>query len=119
MALDKKILSIDADDDDGVDIKSFTKFVLENTDRTKNSTAKQFDEIGQDLLYEIEVKKTRKELKKQKLIKYILKHDKDIVYSDRILESYSYEDIKEIYDQLKSKNVFRKVFHFIFNISSH
>ena len=118
MALDKKILSVDADDDDGVDIKSFTKFIFENTDRNKNSTAKQFDEIGDDLLYEIEVKKTRKELKKQKFIKYILKHDKDIVYSDRILKSYSYEDVKQIYDELKNKNIFRRVFHFIFNLSS-
>ena len=119
MELDKKILSVDADDDDGVDIRSFTKFVLENTDRTKNSIAKQFDEIGQDLLDEIEVKKTKKEAKKQKLIKYILKHDKDIVYNDRILKSYSYEDIKDIYDELKNKNVFRRIFHFVFNLSSH
>jgi len=118
MALDKKILSVDADDDDGVDIRSFTKFVLENTDRTKNSVAKQFDEIGQDLLDEIEEKKLRKEIEKQKLIPYILKHDKT-VYSERLLRTYSYEDIKEIYDQLKNKNVFRRMFHFIFNLSDH
>ena len=118
MKLDKKILSVDADDDDGVDIKSFTKFIFENTDRSKNSVARQFDEIGQDLLYEIEVKRTRKELKKQKLIKYILKHNRGIIYNDRILKSYTYEDVKQIYDELKGKNVFRRVFHFIFNLSS-
>ena len=119
MELDKKILSVDADDDDGVDIKSFTKFIFENTDRTKNSVARQFDEIGQDLLYEIEVKKNEKELKKQKLIKYILKHNRGIVYNDRILKSYSYEDVKKIYNELKGKSVFRKIFHFIFNLSNH
>jgi putative lipase involved disintegration of autophagic bodies len=118
MPIDKKILSIDADDDDGVDIRSFTKFVQQNTDRTKNSTANQFNELGEDLLAEIEEKKTRKEFQKQKLISYVLKHNKGI-YSERLLKAYSYEDVKDIYDELKNKNVLRRVFHFVFNLSNH
>jgi RNA:NAD 2'-phosphotransferase (TPT1/KptA family) len=114
MALDKKILSVDADDDDGVDIKSFTLFVQENTNRNKNSIANQFTELGEDLLGEIEEKKQRKETEKQKLIPYILRHDKK--YSQRQLNSYSFEDVKEIRDELKNKNIFRRIFHFIFNL---
>jgi hypothetical protein len=118
MAIDPKIISVDADDDDGVDIKSFTIFMQENTNRNKNSTANQFAELGEDLLIEIDEKKQRKELKKQKLIRYILKKDKGI-YTERQLKSYSYEDVRDIYMELKDSNLFRRIFHFIFNLSSH
>jgi RNA:NAD 2'-phosphotransferase (TPT1/KptA family) len=112
--LDKKILSVDADDDDGVDIKSFTLFVQENTNRNKNSTANQFSELGEDLLGEIEEKKQRKEIEKQKFIPYILKHDKK--YSQRQLNSYSFEDIKEIYNETRNSRPLRKALRFIFNL---
>lgn len=118
MSIDKKILSIDADDDDSIDIGSFVKIINENSDRSKNYTANQFTELGEDLLSEIEEKKLRKEIQKQKLIGFILKNDKRI-YSQRMLKTYSYEDVMQIYNELKSKNIFRRIFHFIFNLSNH
>jgi hypothetical protein len=72
MSLNKKILSIDYDDDDK-NYQAFNEFLDENTQRTKSKIANEFDKIGQDLLAEIEIKKLKKEIQKQKLIIYILK----------------------------------------------
>ena len=77
MALDKKILSVDSDDDD-VDIKSFSKYLQDDTLRQKNKIANEFQEIGEDLLTEIEKKNLKKEIQKSKYILYILKHDNRI-----------------------------------------
>ena len=115
MELNKKILSIDYDDDDK-NYQAFTEFLDENTQRTKNKIANDFEKIGQDLLAEIEIKKLKKEIKKQKLILYILKHSKD-VFSEHVLKSYTLEDVQEIYNELKqTRSTFTKFFHFIFNI---
>ena len=70
MDVDKKILSIDSDDE-SVDIKSFTIFMEDNTKRNKNKSANDFMEIGEDLLAEVEAKKVRQEQEKKKCIKYI------------------------------------------------
>jgi len=117
MVIDKKILSIDSDDDeDGVDIKSFTKFVEDDTKRNKNVLANQFTELGEDLLAEIEAKKLKQEIQKNTHILYILKHD-NRVYSEKTLKSYSYEDVLNIYNELKTRGTFlQKAFRFIFNL---
>ena len=114
MALDKKILSVDADDDDGVDIKSFTIFSEENTKRNKNVVANQFIEIGEDLLTEVEEKNRRKEREKKKYVRYIIRHSKKHTKSQLI--SYSLEDVKDIYKEIREKRPLRKAFHFIFNL---
>jgi hypothetical protein len=117
MALDEKIISVDHDDDDGVDIRSFTKFVEEDTKRNKNKFAKDFMEIGEDLLAEVEIKKARKEIQKHKYIIYILKHDDNTTYSEKTLKSYSFEDVLNIYNELKTRGTFlQRVFRFIFNL---
>lgn len=117
MAIDEKILSIDADDEEEVDIKSFTIFVEENTKRNKNVIANQFIEIGEDLLIEVEEKKARKEILKDKHIKYIMKHHDGSVYSEKQLKSYSYEDVLNIYNELKTRGTFlQRLFRFIFNL---
>jgi hypothetical protein len=114
MALDKKILSIDADDDD-VDIKTFSKFIQDYTERDKNKIAGEFQEIGEDLLNEIAEKNKRKDRLKARQSKYIHKHS--IRYSWNQLESYSYKDVQDIYDEIRSKkNFFSKAFRFIFNL---
>ena len=114
MALDKKILSVDADDDDGVDIKSFTIFSEDNTKRNKNVVANQIIEIGENLLTEIEEKNRRKEREKRKYIRYILRHSKTHIKSQLI--SYSLEDVKNIRDEIREKRPLRKAFRFIFDL---
>jgi len=120
MVEDKKILSIDADDDD-LDVKSFYKFTEEHNERSKNKMANELLEIGDRLLAEIEEKNKR--MKKQKIvfINYILRHSDryavDDSYSMNELLSYSYEDIRDIYNEVKDeRNVFKKLFRFIFNL---
>jgi hypothetical protein len=114
MVLDKKILSIDADDDD-VDIKTFSKFIRDHTERDKNKIADEFQEIGEDLLSEIAEKNKRKDRLKAKQSKYIHKHSIDYTWNQ--LESYSYKDVQDIYNEIRSRrNFFNKAFRFIFNL---
>ena len=118
--MDKKILSIDADDDD-LDVKSFYKFTEEHSERSKNKTANEFLEIGDKLLAEIEEKNKRKEKQRNLFINYILRYSDryavDDSYSMNELLSYSYEDVRDIYNQIKDeRNVFKKLFRFIFNL---
>lgn len=116
MSLDRKILSIDADDD-GVDIKSFTKFLENDTVRNKNKFANEFNELGEDLLLEVEEKNRRKETLKDKHIRYIMKHHDGSVYSERQLKSYDYVDVLNIYNEIKTRGTFlQRVFRFIFNL---
>jgi hypothetical protein len=115
---DKKILSIDADDDD-LDIKSFTNYLEDHTLRDKNKVAKDFAMIGNDLLAEIEEKKQIKEKEKKIYSRYILKHSKK-KFTEKQLLSYTLEDVIKIHDDLKKerleKNTVRNFFHFLFNL---
>jgi putative lipase involved disintegration of autophagic bodies len=114
MAIDKKILSIDADDDD-VDVKTFSKFIHDHTERDKNKTANEFTELGEDLLNEIAEKNKRKDRLKIKQSKYIHKHSIDYTWNQ--LESYSYKDVQDIYNEIHNRrNTFNKIFRFIFNL---
>jgi len=113
MAIDKKILSIDSDDE-GIDVKTFSKYLQDDTLRQKNKIANEFSEIGDDLLAEIEAKKVKREQDKKRYIRYIRKHSKKHINSQ--LSSYSLEDVKNIYDEIRNQRPLRRVVHFIFNL---
>ena len=113
MDVDKKISSVD--DDDDMDLKSFSKYLQEDTQRNKNNIADEFTEIGEELLAEIDDKNKRKEAQKNKHITYILRHSNK--YSVRQLCSYSYIDVINIYNEIKTKGTFlQRIFRFIFNL---
>lgn len=115
MDSEKKITFV-SDDDEKVDYESFSKFLNENVDRDKNSIAKQFNEYGEELLAEIDEKNQWKDKVKSKQIKHILKYSKK-TYLPRQLNSYSYDDVRDIYNEIKKDNSkLRKAFHFIFNL---
>jgi len=115
MPLDKKILSIDFDDDDK-DYLSFSEYLNEDLERNKNKTANEFNQIADDLLAEIEEKKKIIEIEKDKLITFILKHSKN-KYSSYQLKSYSISDVRNIHNEIKNnRNVLSKFFHFMFNL---
>ena len=114
MALDKKILSIDADDDDDVDVKTFSKFIYDNTEREKNKTANEFTKLGESFLIEVEEKNQRKEKEKKKFVRYILRHSKKYIKSQLI--SYSLEDVKDIYDEIRNNRPSHRIIQFIFNL---
>ena len=73
MTIDKSILSIDSDDDDK-NYLAFSEYLEDDTRRKRNLTAKEINEVGENLLKEIERKKRNQALKSQKLIPFILKH---------------------------------------------
>jgi len=116
MTIDKNILSIDSDDDNK-DYAAFSEYLEDDTKRKKNSTAHEIDEIAESLLKEIDRKNKNKAIKSNKLIPYILKHC-DGKYDEVELKSYSFEDVQDIYNEIKSKNKPKiiKFFRFIFNI---
>jgi uncharacterized protein YfkK (UPF0435 family) len=117
MAYDKKILSIDSDDDDKSYL-AFSEYLEEDTERKKKLTAREIQEIADDLVLEIERKKRNQKLKSQKLIPYILKHSEE-KYSEKELLGYSYNDVQDIYNEIKAQRQESpavKFFHFIFNL---
>jgi len=115
MEFDDKILSIDADDNDK-DYQELQEFFEKNTVRNKNKIADEFNEIGENLLIEIEEKNRIKNLEKLKLTKFILKKTKN-KYSSRLLLSYSYEDVKNVYIEIKNRpNFVQNFLKFVFNL---
>lgn len=115
MALDDKILSIDSDDDNN-DYESFNTYLEEDTNRKKNRIAIDIEQMGSQLLNEIDVKNKRKEFKKRAvLIPYVIKNS---TYGIDELISYSFEDVQKIYYEIKKEKrpAIIKFFHFIFNI---
>ena len=116
MAFDKKILSIDSEDDNK-DYEAFSEYLKEDTIRKKNLTAHEIQEVADILVKEIERKKRNQAIKSQKLIPYILKHC-DEKYTKEELIGYSYNDVQDIYNELKieKQSFISKFIHFIFNL---
>lgn len=104
-------------DDDLIDYISLNKHLKEDADRKKQQLSLEFEERGDKYLQEIERKQKNKELKQLTLIPYILKHRSDI-YNEEELISYSFEDVQDIYDEVRKENkpFIIKIFHFLFNI---
>jgi hypothetical protein len=117
MGINREEFKIEPEEDDGISIISLAKHLEEDSERKKNKTVSEFEEMGSKYLKEINVKKSKKNLKQRKLIPYILKHRGDI-YDEKDLMSYSFEDIQDIYNELKieKKPFLVKMFHFLFNI---
>lgn len=112
----KKILSIDFDDsNDGYD--EFSKYLNDDTHRKKEKTAIQIEELGELCIGEIERKNKQKTEKSKKLIPYILKKCNG-KYTEEELLSYSHEDVKDIYNEVKEENkpTIVKFFQFLFNM---
>jgi len=116
MALRRDIPPI-IDPDDNIDLESLSKHLEEDTNRKKSKTASEIEERGELLLKEINRKNRNKELMKNKLIPYIMNNAKGKYELDE-LNSYSFEDVQDIYNQLKKENrsTLTKFFHFVFNI---
>lgn len=105
------------DDDELIDYVSLNKHLKEDTERKKKLISNEFEELGNRYLREIELKNEKKKLKIVKLIPYILKHRGDIYDKDELM-SYSFEDVQDIYNEIKieKKPAIIKFLHFIFNI---
>lgn len=113
MSIDRKKFKIEPDEDDNMSVLSLAKHLEDQTERNKNQIAREFEELGDDYLKEIDRKKLRKKVRQTKLIPYILKHRGDLYDKEELL-SYSFEDIQEIYDEIKTekKSWIIKLFQF-------
>lgn len=113
MNYDEKIISVDANDDDK-NYMAFEKFIIEHSERDKNLKAKEIIDLGDDLLFEIDEKFAKQEQEKKKYYKYILRHSDK--YTKNQLQSYSLNDVKDIFNELKLNNqsFIKKIFNFIF-----
>ena len=100
-------ISIDSQDDNE-NYDGFSKFLEEDTNLKKEFLLKNIAQNGELLINEIEKKKRNKEPLKKKYIAYILKHSDK--FDDEELISYSFEDVRIIYLEIKSdKNLFKKI----------
>jgi hypothetical protein len=120
MGINREEFKIEPEKDDGIDIISLNKHIEEDLKRKKNNTANEFEKLGGDYLKEIDKKKKTKGSKKAKLIPYILKHRGDD-YDNEELMSYSFDDVQDIYNEIKeykkkNKPFLVQMFHFLFNI---
>jgi hypothetical protein len=108
---------INIDDDNNVDYDTFSEYLGKDTDRNKNKIASEIQDMGEKLIQEIEDKKYLETIKKHEYIPYILKHSKGIISAEELL-SYSLNDVKRIYLDVKEekKSRFVRFFRFIFNI---
>lgn len=117
MAIDRKILSIDEDEDDSIDYNSFNTFLQDDTRRKMAKTVKDITVLGEDLLQEISEKKARQNIEKAKYVKYIMKHNKGIYTAERLM-SYEFADIFYMYTELKDtkQSKLKTFFNFLFNL---
>jgi len=117
MVIDREEFKIEPDEDDGMSVLSLAQHIEEDNERKKNQLAHEFEEMGTRFLNEIDKKKKRRGSKKNKLIPYILKHRGED-YDKEELMSYEYDDVLDIYNEIKKekKPFFIKFFHFVFNI---
>lgn len=108
----KEILSIDYDDDNK-NLNEFNQFLDDNTQRKKDRDAEQITELGDLLLSEIDHKKSVKEKKKPKLVKYIM--SKSDNHSEVFLYDLDYNDLLDIYNEIKfqNKSFFSRLFDFL------
>ena len=116
MSLNKKILSIDSDDDND-NYEAFSEYLDNDTERKKVNTANQIEELGEQFIDEIERKRQNQKQISRTLIPYILKKSGN-KYTEEELLAYSFDDVKKIYEEVKEENksFITKFFHFLFNL---
>jgi len=90
------------DEDDDISYPEFSKHLKMHTERTKQKHVTEILIMGNDFIDEIEKKKTRENIEKKRLIKYIQKKDKKKFSFDE-LYNYSLEDVRVIYNEAKLK----------------
>jgi len=112
--LDDKYRIVDKDDEIAYEVLS--EHLSANTERVKKKAVREIEEYGDQLLAEIDRKKAKQKTIQLKLIPFILKKSKS-KFTKEELESYSFEDVKKIHDEIKfEESPLIKIFQFIFNI---
>lgn len=115
--LNKKILSIDYDDDEKGYVP-FSEYLENHTERIRKREADAIDAFGESLLSEIDHKNAIKDATKREQIDYIIK--KTSKYSKEYLLELDYRDVLDIFNEVKYENrsFGVKLLEF-FNLSHH
>lgn len=113
----KKILSIDHDDDEKGYVP-FSEYLENHTKRVRKREADVIDALGESLLSEIDHKNAIKDAAKKEQINYIIK--KTSKYSEEYLLELDYRDVLDIFNEVKYENrsFWVKLLEF-FNLSHH
>lgn len=106
----ENVVSIDYDDDQK-NYDEFSKFLENHTNRQKVNFASEIFNMGETYLNEIEHKDKINKKKKKNLIKYIMRKSSD-KYREQYLLELSYQDILDIYNDIKERSFFRKIINF-------
>jgi len=103
------------DENNDMTVLTYSKYLENDAERSKKKIASEFEELGGQFLKEIEKKKKKKKLTQVKLIPYILKHAGD-VYEEDELQSYTLEDVQDIYNEVRKQRrpVIVKFIYFLF-----
>ena len=117
MVIDREEFKIEPDEDDGMSAMALSTHLEEDTQRKQNIMKSEIEEMGERYLKEIDRKKGHKTQESTKLIPYILKHSNGR-FDDEELLSYTYEDVLNIYKEIKVQRrpAFVKLIHFVFNL---
>ena len=117
MAIDREEFSIEPDEDDGMSAMALNQHLEEETKRKQNAMLSEIEEMGERYLKEIDRKKKSNSLKSAKLIPYIIKHS-DGKFDEEELLSYSYDDVEDIYNDIKVQRRpgIVKFIRFVFNL---
>ena len=115
--LNKKLLSIDHDDDEEGYVP-FSKYLENHTERIRKREADAIDAIGEALLMEIDHKNSIKDITKNKQIDYVI--SKTSKYSREYLLELDYNDVLDIFNEVKYENrsFWTKLGEF-FNLTHH
>jgi len=104
------------DEDNNISVLTYSKYLEDDAERSKKKIASEFEEMGGQFIKEIDKKKKKKKLIQIKLIPYILKHAGD-VYEEDELQSYTLEDVEDVYNELRKQRrpVIVKFIYFLFD----
>jgi len=108
----KNILSIDYDDDNE-SYDGFLEHLKKDEKRKKQFFASVIDDDG--LVKELDKKKRKRNIKKRKLVEYIISKSDEYDYDE--LMSFSFADVVEIHNEVKTQNQnpIVKFIKFLFN----
>jgi len=104
-------------DDDKISYESLNEFIKLDNQNNVNKVVSDIEERGELYLKEIRVKRDKLEVVKLNMIDFIIENSNSYDFDE--LKSYSIDDIRIIYNEVKvsKRSFFSKLFHYLFNIN--
>lgn len=105
------------DEDDILDFDKQSQLIKDEIDSNNRKFVSEIFDNGENYLSEIKIKLTRKQLKKVKVVNWILTHSD--IYFEHELNGYTYEDVLNIKKDIERtrQNKIKRILSFI--LDSH